>query len=62
MQQVDDIFKKDKEIVIEAIKQDKDALECADKSLWNDPDILAVVNKKKYYTLLVKYIIQIYFQ
>ena len=47
LQQVDDIFKKDKEIVIEAIKQDKDALECADKSLWNDPDILAVVNKKK---------------
>ena len=40
-------FKKDKEIVLEAVKQDGFALEYADDSLMNDLDILAVVNKKK---------------
>jgi len=40
-------FKKDKEIVLEAVKQNSFALNYADESLRNDPDILAIVNKKK---------------
>ena len=40
-------FKKDKKIVLEAVKQDVFALNYADYSLENDPDILAIVNKKK---------------
>ena len=40
-------FKKDREIVLEAVKSNGGALQYADKSLRNDPDILAIVNKKK---------------
>ena len=40
-------FKKDKEVVLEAVKQFGYALQHADESLRNDPDILAIVNKKK---------------
>ena len=51
-------FKKDKEVVLEALKKsgtlkDRDgktiliSLEDIDESLRNDPDILAIVNKKK---------------
>ena len=43
----DDSLKKDKEIVLEAVKQDSDALYDADKSLEYDLDILAIINKKK---------------
>ena len=43
----DDSLKKDKEIVLEAVKQWGFVLEYADDSLKNDPDILAAVNKKK---------------
>ena len=40
-------FQKDREIFLEAVKQDGSALNYADDSLKNDPDILAIVNKKK---------------
>jgi hypothetical protein len=40
-------LKKDKEVVIAAIKKNDMALQFAHKSLWNDPDILAILNKKK---------------
>ena len=47
-------FKKDKEVVLEAVKATRrdhkyniDVLEIIDESLRNDPDILAIVNKKK---------------
>tara|TARA_B110000503_G_C6753704_1_gene252648 strand:- start:84 stop:383 length:300 start_codon:yes stop_codon:yes gene_type:complete len=54
----DDSFQKDKEVVFEALKKsgtlkDRDgktiliSLEDIDESLRNDPDILAIVNKKK---------------
>ena len=54
----DDSFQKDKEVVLEALKKsgtlkDRDgktiliSLEDIDESLRNDPDILAIVNKKK---------------
>lgn len=41
----DETLKKDREIVLEAVKQDGAALNYADDSLKNDPDILA---KKKF--------------
>ena len=40
-------FLKDKEIVIEAIKQYDYIIKFVDESLRKDPDILAVVNKNK---------------
>ena len=40
-------FKENKEIVLEAVKQNGQALQYADDSLKNDPDILAIVNKDK---------------
>jgi len=40
-------FKKDKEIVLLAVKQWGGVLQYADDSLKNDPDILAIVNKDK---------------
>ena len=43
----DKSFRKDKEIVLEAVKRNGVALEHADESLKNDPDILAIVSKKK---------------
>ncbi len=42
-----DNFKKDKEIVLEAVKKNGFALQHADDSLKNDPDILVIINKKK---------------
>ena len=47
LQYADESLKKDKEIVLEAIKNDEAALEFAHDSLKNDPDILAIVNKDK---------------
>ena len=38
---------KDKEIVLEAVKQNGYALDYADDSLKKDPDILSIVNKDK---------------
>ena len=55
----DKSLKKDKEVVLEAVKQGADDFksvgfnlhseEFADKSLRNDPDILAIVNKTNYW-------------
>ena len=36
------IFRKDKEIMLVAVKQNSNTLEYADESLRNDPDILAI--------------------
>ena len=58
LEYADDSLKKDKEVVLEALKKsgtlkDRDgktiliSLEDIDESLRNDPDILAIVNKKK---------------
>jgi hypothetical protein len=47
LEDLPDHFKKDKKIVLEAIKNDEAALEFAHDSLKNDPDILAIVNKDK---------------
>ena len=44
---VSDSLKKDKKFIIEVIKQDFFTLEDIDESLRNDPDILAIINKKK---------------
>ena len=45
MEDADYSLKKDKEIVLTAVKENRHALEHADESLKNDPDILAIVNK-----------------
>ena len=42
----DEKLKADKEVVLAAVKQDDWALKFADDNLKNDPDILAIVNKK----------------
>ena len=57
LEHADESLKKDKEVVLEAVKQGADDFksvgfnlhyeEFADESLRNDPDILAIVNKKK---------------
>jgi hypothetical protein len=54
LEYADDSLKKDKEVVLEAVKATRrdhkyniDVLEIIDESLRNDPDILAIVNKKK---------------
>ena len=44
---IDDSFKKDKEIVLAAVKQSGLVLKYADYSLRKDPDIQAIINKKK---------------
>jgi hypothetical protein len=40
---VNDIYKKNKEVVIEALKSSKSAIQFVDESLKNDKDVLALL-------------------
>ena len=41
----DESFRKDKQIVLEAVKSNRYALDFADESLRNDADILKIIKK-----------------
>ena len=43
---VNDIYKKNKEVVIEALKSSKSAIKFVDESLKNDEDVLALLSIK----------------
>ena len=45
---IDEKFKKDKEIVLEALKQDKNAFQYVHESLKDDPDVLKLLKNKKF--------------
>ena len=47
LEYADKSLKKNKEVVIAAIQENDKVLQFAHKSLQNDPDILAILNKKK---------------